>query len=260
MPAPVHPSKREGKKFLQQSGETLTIVKYYGCNDVVVRFDDGTEKSTFYTQITKGNVLNPNSPTPNRGSNERTIYGVGYIGFGTHKSGHSQAYSAWYHMMKRCYSGVQQEIRPTYVGCGVDEKWHNFQTFAEWHGANYTDGWELDKDILFKGNRVYGPETCCFVPQEINCLFTKTDALRGDYPIGVSLNRQTGKFAATVAIGLGINKHLGLFLTIEDAFAEYKRAKEERIFLVAQKYKYEDRPIPDNVYNALVNYRVEITD
>jgi hypothetical protein len=43
----------------------------------------------------------------------------------------------------------------------------------------------LDKDILYKGNKIYSPDTCVFVPQEINALFVKNDANRGDLPIGV---------------------------------------------------------------------------
>ena len=43
----------------------------------------------------------------------------------------------------------------------------------------------LDKDILCKGNKIYSRDTCVFVPQRINSLFTKCDNARGDNPIGV---------------------------------------------------------------------------
>lgn len=37
----------------------------------------------------------------------------------------------------------------------------------------------LDKDILNKGNKVYCPENCIFVPRRINNLFTKSNRVRG---------------------------------------------------------------------------------
>ena len=41
----------------------------------------------------------------------------------------------------------------------------------------YKEGYSLDKDILVKGNKIYSPETCCFVPQDVNILFTKRTSL-----------------------------------------------------------------------------------
>ena len=49
---------------------------------------------------------------------------------------------------------------------------------------------ELDKDILFKGNKIYSPSTCIYVPHRINSLFTKSDSARGDYPIGVTYHKR----------------------------------------------------------------------
>lgn len=58
-------------------------------------------------------------------------------------------------------------------------------------------GWALDKDILVKGNKIYSPETCCFVPQEINNLFTKRKSCRGTLPIGVKYIKENKKFSAS---------------------------------------------------------------
>lgn len=61
-----------------------------------------------------------------------------------------------------------------------------FSNFAEWFDKHHVEGWELDKDILVSGNRTYSPETCCFVPHEINVLFrcnVKQDTIVRKAPI-----------------------------------------------------------------------------
>ena len=52
-------------------------------------------------------------------------------------------------------------------------------------GIDSLRGLTLDKDILVVGNRTYAPEFCSIVENRINVFFTKSDAKRGDCPIGV---------------------------------------------------------------------------
>ena len=119
---------------------------------------------------------------------------------------------------------------------------------------------DLDKDILMKGNKIYSPDTCVFVPKNINTLFTKSNKSRGKYPIGVYFNKDRNKFQVncnTFYNGKTQQKYLGLYNTIEDAFNAYKQSKEANIKQVADYYK---ENIPDNLYEAMYNYKVEITD
>lgn len=60
---------------------------------------------------------------------------------------------------------------------------------------------ELDKDILFKHNKIYSPEKCCFVPSCISCLFTKSDKARGNYLIGVIWHNRDHVFEAWCSNG-----------------------------------------------------------
>ena len=116
------------------------------------------------------------------------------------------------------------------------------------------DGWDLDKDIILKGNRIYSPETCAFVPNELNLLFTKNKARRGDYPIGVFLD--SGRFRAVVTMNK-VQKYFGSHATPEEAFKASKEAKENYIKEKAEEWK----PLIDHrVYNSMYNYQVEITD
>ena len=119
---------------------------------------------------------------------------------------------------------------------------------------------DLDKDILVKGNKIYSPETCMFVPQNINKLFTKSNKIRGKYPIGVYFNKNANKFKAQCRIfynGKTQQESLGLYNTIEDAFNAYKQFKEANIKQMADEYKGK---IPDKLYEAMYDYKVEITD
>ena len=118
----------------------------------------------------------------------------------------------------------------------------------------------LDKDILCKGNKIYSRETCIFVPQRINNLFTKSNKRRGKNPIGVS-DLPSGNYRVDCKNGYGKNIYLGVYATKEKAFQVYKQYKEKVIKEVIDSY---EGKIPEPYYSrlreAMYNYRVEIDD
>jgi hypothetical protein len=71
-------------------------------------------------------------------------------------------------MFDRCYNKNSTRSRATYIDCSVAPCWHRYSDFKVWFGSNCIDSYQLDKDILAPGNRVYSPATCCFVPPSIN--------------------------------------------------------------------------------------------
>lgn len=165
-------------------------------------------------------------------------------------------YKYWSRMIKRCYYINRLSQRNTYSSCSVCEEWLLLSNFKKWFDKHYVEGWELDKDILVKGNKIYSPNTCCFVPQDVNKLFTRHECLRGDLPIGVSkTNSITNPYRAYFSDG-GF-RTLGVYKTFQDAFNAYKIAKERRIKEIADKYKQQ---LELRVYEALCNYKVEIND
>lgn len=167
-------------------------------------------------------------------------------------------YSLWKDTLRRCYSETSLLKHPTYVGCSVSEDFKDYTYFRDWCRKQIgfgLAGFELDKDLLFKGNKVYSAETCAFVPVRLNILIGGKIRGKGPYPIGVSKHR--GKFEARLTLDNGGRKHLGGFNSPEEAFQVYKAAKEERIKAVVEKYRLEIDP---RVYIALKNYVVEITD
>jgi hypothetical protein len=135
------------------------------------------------------------------------------------------AYSTWISMLKRCYSDVYQKQKPTYKEVTCCEDWLLFTNFAKWFKNHYVIGYQLDKDILFKNNKLYSPETCIFVPREINQFTTISGATRGELPIGVSLHLR--KFRAVVSNN-SKQLHLGCFNTKEEAHREWQKAKLEQ--------------------------------
>lgn len=192
-----------------------------------------------------------------RNERKSLIYGVAFND--TNEQRRGVVYKHWHGMICRSYSNIWKARHPAYVDCTCVKEWLLLSNFKRWFDdpANgYQEGYALDKDILVKGNKVYGPDTCCFVPQEINNLMLRKETQRGLYPIGVSRYGDTYVSRGQI---YGRVTHLGSFKTPEAAFLAYKKAKEQYVKELAEKY-YKEGKITERVYNALLNYRVEITD
>lgn len=167
---------------------------------------------------------------------------------------HTKEYQLWYSMLQRCKpNGLIQRKNPSYIGCSVHPDFIHFQDFAQWCQTQIgfgNDGWDLEKDILVKGNKVYGPDTCVFVPIAMNQLLTYTKSNIGLYPIGVCKHRE--RFIARIHIA-PTHKYLGTFDTPEQAYAAYKIAKLDEIYRQADLWK----DLMDvRVYNSLVNWTI----
>lgn len=203
------------------------------------------------------------SNTGNVRKKTKLVYGVGindYKGNIKYNHVHILSYHTWGQMLKRCYSQDFLSKNRTYIGCVVCDEWLFFSNFKKWFDKNYIDGYSLDKDIIYKGNKIYSPDTCCFVPNEINVLLCKSGKQRGCMPIGVHQREMANGFKYVAYMNkFGRRVHLGTFNTPNEAFTAYKHAKEAHIQEMATQY-YKDGKINEKVYNALMNYKVEITD
>ena len=255
---------RTGEIGYNNFGSKIVIVKYRTNKDIDVYFPeyDWTAKNVRYQSFKNGSIICPY---------ERRAFGVGYLGEGEYsvhdKNGKlTKCYTTWYAMLQRCYDEKAIKKRPTYKDCEVCEEWHNLQNFGNWFDNNYYEiegeVMCLDKDILNKGNKIYSPENCVFVPNNINVLFIKSDSTRGEYPIGVYYYKTSGKFKSQCNIynyktNKTKRKHLGYYDTPQKAFQVYKEFKENNIKEVADYYK---DLIPEKLYNAMYEYEVEIND
>lgn len=231
---------KTGEKFTTNEGYKVEITEYYRYNNCTILFPNGnTLENIPVYNLKTGKVKNPFHPS---------VYGVGYLG--GKNIGNTEASGQWYGMISRCYSNIYN----TYKDVNVCKEWHNFQNFAEWFNKNYKNkymsGWDLDKDILIKGNKIYSPKTCCLVPTEINNLFIRRESMRNGLPIGVVKHRKAYKAQIN-------GKYISTCETPEEAFQAYKITKELKIKELADKWK----PfITLEVYQAMYKYQVEITD
>ncbi len=173
-------------------------------------------------------------------------------------------YALWKSMLLRCTQKYWDK-KPTYAGVTCSENFKSFSFFFDWCQdqvgfGNIDDNnisWNLDKDILVKGNKVYSEDVCVFVPQRINSLIIKNELSRGGFPIGVDLYKRTNKYRSAATVGKGTQKHLGYYDTPHEAFAAYKVFKEQIVKDVANEYREQ---LDIRAYQALMNYEVNIDD
>lgn len=169
-----------------------------------------------------------------------------------------KVYRMWNSMLQRA-SAAYVAQRPSYAGTSVAPEFVRFADFHAW--AVEQIGWDgedaqLDKDLLCKGNRVYGPDACVFLPLRVNSLLIAHASRRGELPVGVTAGRTPGTYEARVR-DCGTKIGMGTHRTPEAAFAAYKAGKEALIRQVAEQYKAHIDP---RAYAALLAYQVEITD
>lgn len=208
-------NNRIGKIVLYSNELSLTVIEYIDSINCTVMFNDGTIiYNKRYRDAIGKRIKNPNHPS---------VYGVGYLGIGKYQPiNYPQAYKIWRGILQRCY--IKRLTLPTYQDVTVCAEWKCFQNFAKWFENNFKPHmikWHLDKDILLKGNKVYSPETCCFVPHEVNNLF------RATYKI---------------------------YSMSEKTFQTHKTRRELRFKEVADKWI---GLISDEVYEITYNYKIE---
>ena len=244
-----------GKVCKSLNSGDIKILKYNDKTNVEIQFlNTGYETVAQLGHIRNGKVKDPYSPS---------VYGIGIVGtkYLISEGGVlTKEYMLWKSMLKRCYSDVYKKKNQTYIGCEVSNKFKSYEYFYEWCNKQVgfgVEGFELDKDLLIKGNKVYSENTCVFLPNEINSLLTKRTALRGEYLIGVCWHKKDKAFIAQVNKNKGKQEYLGSFKTEIEAFNAYKQTKENFIKEQANKWKSH---IDERAYLALINYEVHIDD
>lgn len=245
--------KYVGKVFPTKNYGNLKITKYTNNSNIEVLFiDTGYVTTTELGKIKSGKVRDLMRPT---------IYGIGIIGtkYPVSQNGIKLTeYTIWQSMLQRTCCDKWKKRYPTYQECTVSENFKSYEYFYEWCHRQKGFGhcnYELDKDILFKGNKLYGEDTCCFVPSQINQLFSRITNYKRTLPVGVYLTGVNKYYSMTSTYsGIRISP---VYNTVEEAFNFFKLNKEENIKYYANLWRDFLDP---KVYDALMGWTVEITD
>lgn len=256
--------ERIGKIKKNSQGCHMKIIDYRNSNDIDIEFLDDFHyivHGTRYRTFNAGNIKNPYYPS---------VFGVGTIGVKyplTQNNEPTKEYLTWKHMLQRCFDEKFKERQPTYKDVTCCANWLYFENFYEWlHSQENFDKWlngerwAIDKDILVKGNKIYSSETCCLVPPNVNSLFLKGNANRGDLPIGVCYCEHNGcSYYVTSVSRKRDGSPYKYFKSPSDAYIFYKKYKEEVIQQSAIE-EYEKGNITKACYEAMMNYEVKIDD
>jgi hypothetical protein len=239
-------------------GEIATIIKYDNAKNITIKFNKtGEELDGWYCDFKKGNFKSHFTPS---------VFDVGIVGneLTVDKNGKQlNSYHYWSNMIRRCYWEKSRKEYLSYKDCNVCEEWKYYSNFKKWFDKNFyqveNEIMCLDKDILIKNNKTYGPNNCIFAPERINVLFVRHETNRGNFPIGVDYVKKKKNKNYRARCNYNTNKSidLGSFDTPEKAFNAYKQYKENLIKNIANKYK---NKIPQKLYELMCKYQVEITD
>lgn len=189
---------------------------------------------------------------------------------GTKKKLKTREFSIHDNLYTRCYNPKYQEKKPTYIGCYMHEYVKDFQMFAHWlnlqpHFNSVDDSgkfYNLDKDLIEKGNKCYAFDKMVLVPITINSFLTKANSKRNGLPLGVHYHKSSIGGKSPYQVGcrnpfLNKDVYLAAVSSPEQGFEIYKKYKESMAVKLAEHWKGR---VDEIVIQSLLNYRVEITD
>lgn len=245
----------EGKFFESTTSGTFEVIEYIDIGNVVIRFLDGTQTSVSSGNLRKGLVKNPNKLIK--------LHGVAECDINVDREDLEvvKAYDLYGALINRVYGEKFLLRNENYREVSVCDRWLKFSNFKcdvfkmKGFQKSISDRWELDKDLLSEGSKIYSPETCCFVPKVLNNLFKiPLDKFDKSLPTNVTRNKKSGKLLVRLQVSPTEYKHLGCFDTLQEAFPVYKDALLFRISNLLEEYR---EFLDDRLLFKLENYDVE---
>lgn len=211
------------RTFKTNEGYTCEIINAGSKTGYVTCKIKNYEFESHINVVKKGNIKYPYHPS---------IYDKGFHGVGKYKANYnkkrSKSFNDWKSMLQRAYSTDYHNKYPTYKDTTVCDEWHNFQTFAKWHEKNYIDGYHLDKDILSTDQKIYSPQTCVYIPKELNAFMINIEKRNKNDLFGITFNKKNKKWDAQINdVNSSKKLHIGSFINKEEALKAYKLKRIE---------------------------------
>lgn len=157
----------------------------------------------------------------------KKIYGFGINDLPGFKT-RCPIYQYWFQMIRRCYSPSYQVLKPTYIDCSVSIEWSYLSNFKSWMENQDWENKQLDKDLLFPGNKLYSPKTCVFINGLINGFISDCGGKKNNRVIGCYFHGRDKKIISSCRNPFTKKSdYLGYFLTPEEAHLAWKAKKHE---------------------------------
>ena len=224
----------------------MKIIAYRSNEDIDIQFQDEfyyIKEHQTYSNFKTGSVKNPF---------DKTVFNIGYVGAGKYKTKENNKftkyYQQWKNMLLRCY--VKEDRHRPYEDSEVCEEWLNFQTFSKWYDEHYYEIDErlhIDKDIKYKGNKIYSPYTCILVPQSINEIFHRSQAKQIDCDLPETIRRTKNGYKVWFR-----GEGLGTYNSVDECLWVYNNAKKNHIKGLVDKY---NEVMPKDVKEILLNWQ-----
>ena len=232
-----------GREFTTRAGNTIKVIGVIkGTANVVVEFlgKDGFTEVYRLSHLKDGSYADPF---------EVSYYGVGYYGMKKKQKQKDvgKIRNIWVKMLQRCYDPSFDRFG-SYGGKGVkvSEDWHNFANFYSWYISQPRSPdikYNVDKDLLSldTGVKIYSPDTCCLLPEEVNLTLIIIPKVRKKFK----------RIKVLSPAFDGVKQVVGFYDTVEEADEAYQKSKEQVIHKLAEKYK---DAITEKVYTSLKNW------
>lgn len=243
-----------GSRYQTNKGFWYTIKEYVSATNITIQFDpDDLCPEGYVRKVVKCYILDGVIDYPF----ERSCAGVGYMGLGVEYDGDDHIRDVWSKMIQRCYKPSSKD-RKGYIGCTVCGEWHSYTNFYQWYSEQidtglYENGYQLDKDLIKMGNKVYCPEYCRLVPEKINSFLNNFEDTRSTgTPNGVNWKERNKKYQVSIKDEYSKNKYLCITDDVAHGYEVYRTEKERIAKVLADRYS---GTVNADIINVLYNFK-----
>ena len=164
----------------------------------------------------------------------------------------------WNFLRLRCSKEKTTIKNKSYENCFICEEWNDFEKFKIWYLKNYPKNvpkeikFQIDKDLLQQNKeiKIYGPDTCIFLPSRINKFLVKPTKSNTKIR-GVSYIKRDDKFLVYVKdFYTKKNKTVGYFKDIEKAKKKYTE-EQTKINEIVKNYLKELDYLPEEIIELI---------